>query len=95
MLDQIEERRFGPVDVLDDERERSHACACLECLPHGEGDVLRRVRSERGVEVGLGADRREDLAQRPIADAFAVGQAAAGQDNGRVAELVGDLAGET
>ena len=53
VLDEIEERRLGPVDVVEDENERSSARERLEERSHGDEAVLgayrrpRRARSSR------------------------------------------------
>ena len=44
MLEQVEQGRLGPVDVLDDERDRSLSGAPLERLPDRPEDVLCRYR---------------------------------------------------
>src|SRR5439155_4677806 len=44
MLHQVEERGLGPVDVLDDECERTLPRAPLECLPNRPEDLFRRTR---------------------------------------------------
>ncbi len=40
MLDEIEERRLGPVDVLDHERKRPFARTLFERLPYRPEDLL-------------------------------------------------------
>ena len=83
MLDELEERRLGPVDVVEDEDERPLARARL-AEPAEEPGELGRGRRRLGVERGedgvalLALVRLlERLAQRPVRDALAVGEAAA------------------
>ena len=112
MLDQVEERRLGPVEVVhhDDERPRSRErleqppdgpegllarpssrAAEPERLGHALGDQLgllvpgeprrdRRCGLLAGVQALRARDLPDDLGQRPVGDALAVGQAAAAQD---------------
>ena len=82
-LDQLEEGRLRPVQVVEDEHERASAGHRLAEPAEEQGDLGRRWR-------GLGIERREDrvallafgrlldrVAERPVGDAFAVRQAAA------------------
>ena len=83
VLDELEERRLRPVDVVEDEDERCLARPCLAELaeePRDLGGGRRRLGIERGEHgVALLALGRlgEDLAQRPVRDALAVGETAA------------------
>ena len=82
VLDELEERRLGPVDVVEDEDERPLARTRL-AEPAEEPGELGRGRRRLGVErredrvalVALVASR-ERLAQRPVRDALPVGEAA-------------------
>ncbi len=85
MLQEVEQGRLGPMDVLDDERDRLLACATLERLPDRPEDVLRCDFRKRGGELVLGVGLAEDLDEWPVGDALAIGEAATGQD----ARLVG------
>ena len=83
VLDELEERRLRPVDVVEDEDERPLARARLAELSEEPGELGRRRRRlgvERGEDrVALVARPREiqHLAQRPVRDAVAVREAAA------------------
>jgi hypothetical protein len=61
MLEQVEQRRFSPVDVLDDERQRTLARAPLERLPDRPEDLLRRAGRECRLKLVLGTRLAEDL----------------------------------
>ena len=54
VLDELEERRFGPVDVLEEHDERSHRCEPLEELASPPVELLHRERLLRE------PDRRRD-----------------------------------
>ena len=84
VLDQVEERRLGPVDVLDDERQRPLAAraarvTCRRSRKTSSGRLGRRARPR--VLLGIGGG--EDLAQRPVADPLAVGKTPS-RENDRV-----------
>ena len=83
MLDQLEEGRLGPVEVVEDEHERLPARERLAEPPEQPRD-LGGGRWGLGLEgsedrIALFAPRRvpENLAQRPVRDAVAVREAAA------------------
>ena len=82
------------MDVFDDEHEWPLSRARFEWLAHSPEDLLRRSRSKRGVELILGARGNEDLAQRPVGDALAVGQAAAGEHVRLAVQVSCNLEGE-
>ena len=84
MLQEVEERGLRPVDVLHDERDRPLAGTSRERLPHGPRDLFRCACRECGGKLLVGSSLAEDLDERPVRDAFAVGEATAGED-GRVA----------
>ena len=82
VLDELEERRLRPVHVVEDEDERLLARDRLAEAPKQPGDLGRR-RRRLGIQrcedgVAFLALRRvgENLAQRPVRDALAVGEAA-------------------
>ena len=83
MLDELEEGRLRPVDVVEDEDERPLARARLAELAEEPGELgrgRRRLGVERGENgVALLALVRavENLPQRPVRDALAVGETAA------------------
>ena len=77
MLDEIEQRRLGPVDVLEDDEQRPFARERLEQAPHGPEELLRRSRSaaaeraealdhERGVGLVAHRVRHGLLAAEPL-----------------------------
>jgi hypothetical protein len=77
VLDQIEQRRLRPVDVLDDENERLLTGAPLERLPHRPEDLLGSSLGQHLGELLFGACFTEDLDERPVGDPLAVRKAAA------------------
>ena len=99
MLDELEERRLRPVDVVEDEDERPLARARLAELPEEPGELgrgRRRLGVERGEDrVALRALVRllEHFAQRPVRDALAVGEAAAPERRDAL-RAAGQLGGE-
>ena len=82
MLDELEERRLGPVDVVEDEDERPLARTRLAELAEEPGDLRCRRRRlgiesrENGVALVALPRFRQRLAERPVRDAVAVGKAA-------------------
>ena len=92
MLDQVEERRLGPVDVLDEKHERLLPSASLEGLADLPEDFLGRALAKRSLELLLGVGRGEDLAQRPIRNPFAVRETAPDEDGCLAAQRARDLA---
>ena len=101
VLDQVEERRLAPVDVVEDDDERPLARSRLEQLAERPGDLLagrrRTSRSPSRPRIAVAATARppssrvgrdlrqllDDLDDRPVGDALAVGQAAAAQRRAR------------
>ena len=110
VVDQLEQRLLGPVDVLEDEHERLHVGELVDELACGPGDLrlaalaLDRLHHARGEPEQLG-DRLvaaaldqllarglhrvvvrdaggglDHLGERPVGDALAVRQRAAGED---------------
>src|SRR4051812_33701939 len=94
MLDQVEQRRLGPVDVLHDECQRPLACTALERLPGRPEDLLRRSCGEHALELVLGPRLAEDLDERPVGDALAIRETTAGKDNRFIGQSGGNLAGQ-
>jgi hypothetical protein len=92
MLDQVEQRRLGPVDVLHDENHRPLARTPLERLPSGPENLLRGSCGEHVLKLVLGPRLAKDLNERPVGDALAVREAAAGKDSRLVGESPGRLA---
>ena len=93
MLDQVEEGRLTPVDVVEDTNERRFGRCLLERLAKGPGDLVRRRRllrvTENGGDCGGGrlvrrprSELEERLGHGPVGDSFAVGEAASTHDLG-------------
>ena len=87
VCDQVEQGRFGPVDVLEDHDDRSLSRNRLEQPQKREEDLLASDRGIAGDRVAdrlggraLGAGLTEDLAQGPERDPLAVRKAASGED---------------
>jgi hypothetical protein len=88
VLDEVEEGRLAPVQVVEDDYDRSLRSVLLEQLAKGPGDLLRRagdgVGSEnRGERAARFAGRHElldDLRHGPVADPLAVGETVAADD---------------
>ena len=123
VLDQLEQRVLGPVDVFEDEDQRLCvgqlgsplvrrpgdlllAALGLDPLEHADGEgeqVGHRVVAAAGAELGHGFVDRvvvrdpgrnlDHLRERPVRDALAVGERAAGK-NGRAFDAVRELARE-
>ena len=92
MLDQVEERRLTPVEVVEEDDERALRGGLLEELANRPRDLLRGRRrlglaEERGDRVrrlergrGRAAELLHDLDHRPVRDPLAVGETAALDD---------------
>ena len=88
VLDQVEEGRLAPVQVVEDHHDRPLGRPSLEQLAKGPRDLLRGasggvVAEDRGERTDRLAGRDEllhDLGDRPVGDAFAVGETAAADD---------------
>ncbi len=91
VLDEVDEDWLGPLQVVDDDDLRPLGRPRLEEPPEGELR-LRRRRADDGV--GLGADRDQDLDQRPVGDPLAVREAPPAQDVGRVADALEEVRDE-
>jgi hypothetical protein len=86
VLDEVEERLFAPVDVVEHDGQRPHAAACSSVLRKAHaissaeaGRRLAEQRADRGCRLRSAAARRAASAPRPrpVRDPLAVGQAAA------------------
>ena len=90
MLDEVDEDRLCPLQVVDDDNLWRQSRALLEQPPECHASLLRC----RGDDVpGLDTRRNEHLDERPVRDALAVGEAPSAVDVRRVAhplEEVGD-----
>ncbi len=123
MLDELEQRLLGPVNVLEDEHERLDVGELVGPGTGRPGDLLRAPLLLDGVEdaggereqvgddlvltalaqlldrladgVGVGdpGGRLDHLAERPVGDPLAVGQAAPGE-HGRALERADELSDE-
>ena len=88
MLDQVEEGRLAPVQVVEDHHDGPLGRPSLEQLAKGPRDLLRGasggvVAEYRGERTDRLAGRDEllhDFGDRPVADPFAVGETAAADD---------------
>jgi hypothetical protein len=85
MLDELEEGRLGPMDVVEDEHEPPFPCEHLAELPEQPGNLGRRGwrLSIEGSENRFALVTRwcllENLPQGPVRDAVSVGEAASPQ----------------
>ena len=91
MLDQVEERRLAPLDVVEHDHERPLLRRVLHGLAEGPRDLLgrsRRValaeqRADRrrgGLVRGRHVELLQHLHDRPVRDPLAVGGTAAEDD---------------
>ena len=90
VLDEVDEDRLRPLEVVDDDDLRPLGGACLQQAPKCDPRFLRG-RGDDGLRVDF--DRSEDLDERPVGDPLSVVQAAAAEDVGGVLhplEEVGD-----
>ncbi len=115
VLDQVEQRRLGPLDVVECDHERAHPGERFEQPAHGPLHVLRRRRRARAPDRArhhVGHARRlpvarherlerrhaaqvvDDLLERPVGDALAVGQAAPDDDAGAGLDVGDELLDE-
>ena len=94
MVDQLEECRLAPLDVIEDDDQPLHGAGSLQGLPKGPGDLLCRCRccgasQQRIDRVRRGAPLREHVElvdhfdHRAVRDPLPVGQAATA-DNRRL-----------
>src|SRR5439155_23868530 len=90
VLDQVEEGRLTPVDVVEDTNERRLGRCLLERVAKGPGDLVRRRRllrvTEKGRERAGGrlvrrprSELKERLGYGPVGDSLAVGEAEIGR----------------
>ena len=87
LLDEVEERGLAPMEIVQEDDQRSFDRPRLEQLAHAEGDLVgRRLPvAEQGVDGGivrrLGAEELlDDLDRGPVGNPLAVGQAASADD---------------
>ena len=90
VLDQVEERRLRPLDVVEDDERPFRA---------GLEQLAERERRPRRGEVPstlvrLGAQPEQDLDERPVGDALAVVEAAAAQHSARPPAIAEELLDE-
>ena len=86
VVDEVEERWLGPLEVVEDEDEW-----LLSCHPLEDAAGLERDLVPVGPEVDL-AGERLDLGERPVRDPLPVGQAATGEQ--RCVDAVLELSNE-
>jgi hypothetical protein len=77
VLDQVDERGLGPLQVVDHDDLRALRRTCFEQTPERE---LRLLRRDPDHLTGVDADRDEDLDERPVGDVVAVVEAASAED---------------
>src|SRR4030081_1780104 len=94
MLDQVEQRRLGPMDVLEHEHDRPPTGTLFERLPDRPKDVFRSACRQGGCELVLRSRFPKDLDERPVRDALAVGETAPEEDLRLVADDLRQLEGE-
>ncbi len=94
VLEQVEERRLRPVDVVDDSASGRSRARCSNALRTDQKIVLRRGRREGGAKLDLRAGRAEDLDERPVRDALAVREAAPREDRRLTPPAPRELVGE-
>ena len=90
MLHEIEQRLFGPVQVVEQADKRLSLRLMLEELPETPCDLVggggrlglseQRLERSRGVALGQCAELLQDLDDGPVGDPLAVGEAAATHD---------------
>ena len=91
VLDEVDEHRLGPLQVVDTTtcgRSAARASSSrrnASCVSGGDVPMI---------DVGLDADRDQDLDERPVRDPLAVREAAAAQDVGRVADALEEVRDE-
>ena len=91
MLDEVDEHRLGPLEVVDHDDLGAFGRARLEQPPEGELRLRRRRADDR---LGLDPDRDQDLDERPVRDALAVREAPPAKDVGRVAHALEEVRDE-
>ena len=100
VLDELEERRLGPVEVVEDEDEWPLLRLRFAELPEPPRDLGSRtvacpplVRPRSASRSSLSGACWSDLAERPVRDPVAVGQAAA-EERRHALRAAGELGGE-
>ena len=79
MLDEVEQGRLRPVDVLEHEDLRLCASPLLEDLSHRPEDVFRGTSRQHRRQLTFCFELAKDLHERPVRDALSIGQAASEQ----------------
>ena len=79
VLDQVEEDRLGPLDVVEDDDLRPLRRPRLDQLAKRELRLCGRAADHLA---GVDADRDQDLDERPVGDVLAVVEAAAAENVG-------------
>ena len=91
MLDQVEKGGLAPVDVVEDDHHRLVDSVRLQQLAKrprdlvggAGGGLVAEDRPECGIDAVSSAEKLlHDLGDRPVANPFAVGEAAAAHDGG-------------
>ena len=83
VLDDVEERLLRPLEIVEDDDERLLRGGALQQAAERELRLGRRRAEDR---VRVGAELKNDLHERPVGDALAVGEAA-GANGARVDRL--------
>ena len=78
VLDEVDEDRLGPLQIVDNDDLRAVGCPRFEEPTEGELGLRRGGPDDR---VGLDADRDQDLHQRPVGDPLAVREAPPAQES--------------
>ena len=91
VLDEIDEHRLGPLQVVDHDDLRALGRPRLEQPAEGELRLGRRGADDR---IRLDPDRDQDLDERPVRDPLAVAKAATAKDVGRVADAIEEVGDE-
>jgi hypothetical protein len=91
VLDEIEKRRFRPLQIVEIDDERLLRGFLLQELPERE---LRLRRGAADDALRLVAELQQHFNDRPVRDALAVVQAAAAQHPGPVSDRVDERAHE-
>ena len=91
VLDEVDEDRLGPLQVVDEHHLRPLRGSSFEEPPERE---LRLGRGRADDGVGLDPDRDQDLDEWPVRDPLAVREAAAAQNVRRVADALEEVGDE-
>ena len=91
MLDEVDEHRLGPLEIIDHDDLGTFSRPRLEEPPEGELRLRRRRADDR---LGIDPDRDQDLDERPVRDPLAVREAPSAQDVGIVADALQEVRNE-